>query len=82
MNVLVTGSSGFVGRNLTERLLEKGYKVYGFDRLLMRGFRVRNHRNFNQRKVDLHSFSSVLRACRTIQNVKYVFHTVAIQPSG
>lgn len=32
MNVIVTGSAGFVGCNLTERLIEKGYKVYAFIR--------------------------------------------------
>ncbi len=31
--VLVTGSAGFIGFSLSKRLLEKGYKVIGFDNL-------------------------------------------------
>ncbi len=32
MKILVTGSSGFIGRNLVETLLEKGYSVIGIDK--------------------------------------------------
>ena len=31
MNVVVSGSSGFVGLNLVKKLLEKGVTVYGID---------------------------------------------------
>ncbi len=34
MNVLVTGSRGFVGRRLSDRLRNAGYKVRGFDKAL------------------------------------------------
>ena len=30
-NVLVTGSSGFIGFNLSQRLLNEGHKVTGID---------------------------------------------------
>jgi len=33
MNVIVTGGCGFIGSNLVERLLEKGYRVIVFDNL-------------------------------------------------
>lgn len=31
MSVLVTGAAGFIGSNLTDRLLEDGYRVRGYD---------------------------------------------------
>jgi len=31
MKILVTGSSGFIGFNLSKKLLEKGHSVHGFD---------------------------------------------------
>jgi len=31
-NVLVTGCTGFIGSNLTQRLIEDGYNVYGLIR--------------------------------------------------
>ena len=33
MKVLITGSAGFIGFSLAERLLDKGHKVLGFDSL-------------------------------------------------
>lgn len=33
MNVLVTGAAGFIGYNLTQRLLKDGHSVYGIDNL-------------------------------------------------
>lgn len=32
MNILVTGSSGFVGSRLSKRLIGKGHRVVGIDR--------------------------------------------------
>ena len=31
MNILVTGSAGFIGFNLSLHLIKKKYKVYGID---------------------------------------------------
>ena len=30
--ILVTGTTGFIGSNLTEYLVEKGYSIIAFDR--------------------------------------------------
>src|SRR5690625_4773167 len=32
-NILITGSAGFIGYYLSKKLLDKGYKVIGFDNL-------------------------------------------------
>ena len=32
-NILVTGAAGFIGSHLSERLIEKGYKIIGLDNL-------------------------------------------------
>ena len=34
MNILITGGAGFIGSNLSLRLLEKGYQVTILDNLL------------------------------------------------
>jgi len=31
MKIFITGSSGFIGFHLSKKLLDKGYKVHGFD---------------------------------------------------
>ena len=30
-NILITGGAGFIGLNLSQKLLEKGYKVFVID---------------------------------------------------
>ena len=30
-NILITGAAGFIGFNLTNLLLQKGYKIFGID---------------------------------------------------
>ena len=31
MNILITGSAGFIGFNISEHFLKKNYKVFGVD---------------------------------------------------
>ena len=33
-NAMITGAGGFIGRNLTERLLRENIQVYGLDKIL------------------------------------------------
>ena len=78
--VLVTGNAGFVGRYLTRALLKKGYFVIGFDLVKTKDELALKHNNFQQKKVNLCQEDSVLRACKSIKKVNFIFHTVAIQP--
>ena len=32
--IVVTGAAGFIGSNLTNKLLENGYFIYGIDNLI------------------------------------------------
>jgi UDP-glucose 4-epimerase len=82
MNVIVTGNAGFVGRNLTARLLKEGHRVYGFDRNNTEDPFALRHRNFRQIKMDIRSFESVRKSSGQVKSAKYVFHTAAIQPTG
>ena len=61
-SVLVTGSAGFIGYHLAERLLEEGNRVFGLDNLneyydvqlkLDRLSRLQKHDNFQFLKMDL-----------------------------
>ncbi|MDZ7587504.1 MAG: NAD-dependent epimerase/dehydratase family protein, partial [Patescibacteria group bacterium] len=60
--VLVTGNAGFIGSNLTKRLLELGYKVIGIDnfndyyepqRKEKNVAEFSNNSNFNQKRLDI-----------------------------
>ena len=43
MNILITGSSGFIGFHLTKLLLEKNYNVLGID----------NHNSYYDKKLKI-----------------------------
>ncbi|ACF12691.1 NAD-dependent epimerase/dehydratase [Chloroherpeton thalassium ATCC 35110] len=71
---LVTGATGFIGSWLTEKLLEKGYKV----RALVR--QSSNRANLQGLDVeyvvgDYKDFNSLKKA---VQGVSYVFHTAGV----
>lgn len=75
-DVLVTGGTGFIGRRLVNKLLEKGYKV-----------RILTHRNLTGEEIsaifkgtvevinaDIYNYNDVEKACR---GVKAVYHLAA-----
>jgi len=61
MKVIVTGGSGFIGTNLVERFLEKGYEVLNLD---IAEPRNRSHLEY-WRRVDLLDRDSVVRTFST-----------------
>ena len=80
--VLVTGNSGFVGRNLTRELLNKGISVVGFDVQHMDTQFISSTGEFAQEIVNLCNLNELENAFERLNYVDYVFHTVAIQPSN
>jgi UDP-N-acetylglucosamine 4-epimerase len=75
---LVTGGAGFIGSNLCEALLEKGYKVKCLDNL-SNGKQENvdlfiNNPNYTFIKGDIRDFKTCLNAC---DGVDYVLHQAA-----
>lgn len=83
MKVLITGIAGFIGSNLTERLLSKGYKIIGIDNLStgykknIKGLPIKFY------KKDIKNFK-ILDKIFKREQPDYVIHLAAlarIQPS-
>lgn len=77
MKILVTGSAGFIGSHLVERLLGDGHQVVGFDDF-SNGFRLNVDRISGEYEFiegDLRDADSVRRATR---DVEVVFHEGAL----
>ncbi len=73
-NVLVTGGSGMIGRQLVNLLLEKGAKVYVADL----NDPINMPSNIIFKKVDLRDFNSCKSIC---EGMDYVFSLVGIKAS-
>lgn len=79
MKVLITGAAGFIGSNLTEYMLEKGYTVTGLDNYAT-GFSHNiqpflDHPNFRFIEGDIRDFDHCLKAT---EGVDYVLHQAAL----
>lgn len=79
MKVLITGAAGFIGSNLTEYMLEKGYTVTGLDNYST-GFSHNiqpflDHPNFRFIEGDIRDFDHCLKAT---EGVDYVLHQAAL----
>lgn len=82
MKALVTGSAGFIGSNLAERLLNEGYEVIGIDCFTdyySRDLKEKNlsffkeHKNFTFIEEDILNLDLV----ELLADVDYVFHQAA-----
>ena len=79
MKILITGAAGFIGANLCEYMLEKGYTVIGLDNFAT-GYaynldEVVGMSNFSFIEGDIRDFATCLKAT---QNVDYVLHQAAL----
>src|SRR5690606_6378751 len=78
-NILITGGAGFIGSNLTEYFLNKGYKVVVLDNFAT-GFRhnIEQHfdnPNFTLIEGDIRNTEDCVKA---VQGVEYVLHQAAL----
>ena len=79
MKLLITGAAGFIGSNLCEFMLHKGYDVVGLDNLAT-GFmhnlnEFKSHPNFSFIEADIRDYESCIKAT---QGVDYVLHQAAL----
>ena len=79
MKILITGAAGFIGANLCEYMLEKGYTVVGLDNFAtghahnLKAFKKRA--NFSFIEGDIRNLETCLEATK---NVDYVLHQAAL----
>lgn len=78
MNILVTGGAGFIGSNLTERLIKEGHKVSIIDNLST-GKRENLHPDAEFFELDIANLESIRSV---FQNKDVVFHVAAIPRIG
>lgn len=67
MNVLITGSSGFLGKHLSETFTQKGYKVYGVSR-------APTISSYSQYAIDVNDFFN-LNKIVSEKDIEIIVHT-------
>lgn len=77
MKILVTGVSGFIGYHLSQKLIEKGYKVYGLVRFTSQKQKLPE--NIIPVTGDLTDYHSIVKNIQYIQP-DTVFHLGALTP--
>tara|TARA_Y100000768_G_C23983615_1_gene687411 strand:- start:811 stop:1722 length:912 start_codon:yes stop_codon:yes gene_type:complete len=76
MKAIVTGAAGFIGSNIVDRLIEKGFDVVGVDNLI-----VGNRENINQ-KCDFHNidFRNFKELEKVTNGADIFYHIGALLP--
>ena len=86
MNILVTGSVGFIGYHLVNQLLKSNYKVYGCDNLSSKSKLTQKKRllllkkknNFSFKKIDLKNYKLFYNYYKS-KKINFIIH-LAAQP--
>ena len=78
--VLITGSTGFVGRELADRLSkDKKYQIHTLERYVTGRYSLQNSTNVVRHYANLTDFPTVKSVIKDIKP-EYVIHTAAISP--
>ena len=79
MTILITGAAGFIGANLCEYMIEKGYTVIGLDNFATGHAynlnKFKEHPNFSFIEGDIRVLATCLKAT---EKVDYVLHQAAL----
>ncbi len=79
MKILITGAAGFIGANLCEYMLEKGYTLIGLDNFATGHTynlnEFKEHPNFSFIEGDIRDLATCLKAT---EKVDYVLHQAAL----
>lgn len=70
-SVIVTGANGFLGKNLSEKLINENCKLYLFDKSFEKKI---ERKNCNYIKIDLNDFKKVRSLIKKI-NPAFIYHT-------
>lgn len=78
-HILITGGAGFIGSNLVEHFISKGYKITCLDNFSTGHFHniepFLSHPNFTLIEGDIRNFETCQKAA---QNVDYILHQAAL----
>ena len=70
--IVITGAAGFIGSNLTDRLINEGFFVYGIDNLITGSLENLSHLNFNNYFEFINH--DVTKYIDIKDKIDYVFH--------
>jgi len=86
MNILVTGSAGFIGFHLINELVKTKHRIYGCDNLSSKSYRtqkkrflnLKKNKRINFKKIDLKDYKSFSKYYKK-KKIKLIIH-LAAQP--
>ncbi|MBF0420774.1 MAG: NAD(P)-dependent oxidoreductase [Magnetococcales bacterium] len=78
MNIVLTGSSGYVGSCLAHRLIKEGHGVWGFDKDPPRPS-LKGIANYHHTRVDLSDLTPLRQACIALPDIDVGIHAAASQ---
>ena len=88
MNVLITGGAGFIGSNLTHRLVGEGHDVVVYDNLSRRGadknvawLRAQHGDRWTLMEADIRDFETLRRAAADVDAIYHLASQVAVTTS-
>tara|TARA_B100001057_G_scaffold453779_1_gene498910 strand:+ start:36360 stop:37268 length:909 start_codon:yes stop_codon:yes gene_type:complete len=80
MKIIVTGSSGFLAKNLIDLLAKKDYKILGADKNFLN--KQKKLKNFKFIKSDFNNFNDLKKKFSKEKNIEALIHCGALQPKN